>query len=289
MKKLRLSSPSFAALIGAVVAALVVFFAPMYSQEQGIPVLLYHHVLPEAYNRNFIDNSAVISLENFTEQMQYLYDNDFHALSLDELYAILFEGADIPPRSVMIQFDDGYYSNIVYALPVLRDFGFIAQLFLITHLVEDQGDYQPLMDHDDLTWTAAYSLIGTEDVFETASHTHNLHRMDDFVHSTGTLLYVSSREQIIEDTRRSFEFVNDHRAFAYPRGQYNDIVIEALRYAGIRMAFTVQEGYITANTDSMRLNRFVIFRDTNMSRFHNIVHGRRSGIVSRVLSRIGEF
>jgi peptidoglycan/xylan/chitin deacetylase (PgdA/CDA1 family) len=216
--------------------------------------------------------------------MQYLYDNDFHTLSLDELYAILFEGADIPPRSVMIQFDDGYYSNIVYALPVLRDFGFTAQLFLITHLVEDQGDYQAAMDHDGLTWTAAHSLIGIEDVFETASHTHSLHDYD-----TGAMLYNASREQIIEDTLRSFEFVNDHRAFAYPRGQYNDAVIEALQYVGIRMAFTVQEGYVRANSNPMLLNRFVIFRDTNMLRFHNIVYGRRAGIVSRVLSRIGEF
>jgi len=276
MKKLNILMISF-----AIIVAVVVSFATVSKQGYGIPVLLYHHVLPEAYNRNFIDNPAVISMENFTEQMQYLYDNDFHTLSLDELYSILFEGADIPPRSVMIQFDDGYYSNIVYALPVLRDFGFTAQLFLITHLVEAQGDYQPQIDHDDLTWTAARSLIGTEDVFETASHTHNLHREG--------LLYHANRGQIIEDTLRSFEFVNDHRAFAYPRGQYNDAVVEALQYAGIRMAFTVQEGYITANSNPMHLNRFVVFRDTNMSRFHNIVHGRRSGVISRVLSRIGEF
>ena len=87
-------------IIVAATAVLVVNFIPASRQQQGIPVLLYHHVLPEAYNRNFTDNPAVISLENFTEQMQYLYDNDFRTLSLDELYEILFEGADIPPRRI---------------------------------------------------------------------------------------------------------------------------------------------------------------------------------------------
>jgi len=236
-----------------------------------VAVLIYHHVLPDDQNQYFRHNPFVISLENFTEQMQYLYDNDFHTLTLAELEAFLYEGAEIPPRSVMIQFDDGYYSNIVYAYPVLQQFDFTAQLFFETRFIEELGDNQPPMDHDDITWTAAKSILGTEDVFETASHSHDMHRMAEG--SERTLLYVSTFEDIKADTLRSFEFVNHHNAFAYPHGQYNARVIAALEEVGVTMAFTVNEGYINPRSHPMRLERFTIFNDTEMPRFRRIVNG----------------
>jgi len=258
-------------------AGLMVFAAEpspaRVAARQQIPVLLYHHILPEEQNRLFRENDATVSLEAFTAQMQFLYDNNFHTLTLDELEAFLFEGVPVPPNSVMIQFDDGYYSNFVYAYPVLQHFGFTAQLFFITHLIEDQGDIQQPMDHDCLTWTAAKSIVGTEDVFETASHSHNLHRIaPDGEH---TLLYLADYWAVVRDTILSFDFVNHHSAYAYPRGQYNDVVRAGLKRAGITMAFTIQEGYITADSDPMSLERFIIFRETSEERFHDIVMGRR--------------
>lgn len=254
------------------IAALSLFTVYLlWPSPAGLPVLLYHHILPEEQNRVFRDNAAVISLENFTMQMQYLYDNGFQTITLEQLEAFLFEGEPLPPRSVMIHFDDGYYSNFVYAYPVLQSFGFNAVVFFITRFIEEQGEIQQPFDYDDLTWTAAKSIISTEDVFETASHSHNMH---DFAPGTSyTMLYLADRDEIIRDTVRSFEFVNNHRAYAYPLGQYNDLIREALKEAGIRMAFTTRGGYITANSDPMSLERFVIFRDTSMRRFRNIVNG----------------
>jgi len=256
-----------------IIAVLLIVLTACGSRPQRIPVLLYHHILPDEVNRYFRDNEATVSLENFREQMQYLYDNDFHTVTIDELEDFLFNGIPLPPNSVMIHFDDGYYSNIVYAYPILREFGFTAVLFFITHLIEDLGDYQPPIDHDDLTWTAAHSILGTETVFETASHSHNLHRAYDGY----TLLYMADLETVVSDTLRSFDFVNDHRAFSYPRGQYNEVVLEGLSRAGITMAFTTREGFITMESDPMSLERFIIFHDTGMERFGNIVNrgGRR--------------
>ncbi|MCL2421448.1 MAG: polysaccharide deacetylase family protein [Defluviitaleaceae bacterium] len=264
--------------IAIVLSFMMTFFAVRFivmaaEPPQRLPILLYHHILPDDQNRLFQDNDATISLEHFTAQMQFLYDNGFHTVTLDELEAFLFEGVPLPPNSVMIQFDDGYYSNLVYAYPVLQSFGFTAQLFFITHLIEDQGDVQPPMDHDDLTWTAAKSIVGTADVFETASHSHNLHRLSS--DDGRTLLYNANVKDIIHDTLISFKYVNNHRAYAYPRGQYNDVVRDGLERAGITMAFTIREGYVTADADPMALKRYIIFRDTSEARFRNIVMGRQ--------------
>ena len=236
-----------------------------------VPVLLYHHILPDAVNQTQQENSATISTENFEMQMQYLCDKGFHTLTHAELEDFLYKGTPLPPNSVLIHFDDGYYSNFVYAYPILQRFGHRATVFMITHLIEDLGDYQPPIDHDGVTWTAAHTMRDTTDVFEFASHTHDMHRVPPG--ETHTRMYLATKEEIAADTLRSFDFLDNHTAFAYPLGQYNDTIIEGIREAGITMGFTTVDGYVTRDCDPFRLNRFPIWRNMSMERFTNIVNG----------------
>jgi len=144
-----------------------------------------------------------------------------------------------------------------------------AVIFPITRNAEILGEEQPPICHDSLTWAAASTLRAPSRLIETASHTHNMHR-----HAYGTertILVTETFENILQDTLQSFEFVSNHRAFAYPHGQFNDTVIEALREAGITMAFTVNAGYVTGTSDPFRLYRFTIYNDTSLECFKEIV------------------
>lgn len=238
-----------------------------------VPVLLYHHILPDADNQTMQDNAWTISTENFERQMQYLYDNNFHTLTHAELEAFLYHDTPLPPNSVLIHFDDGYYSNFVYAYPILQHFGHRATVFMITEWIEYLGDYQPAMDHAALTWTAAHTMWRTTDVFEFASHSHAMH---DFAPGEDrTIMYRATHAAIVADTRRSFDFLDNHTAFAYPLGQYNDTIIAALQEAGITMAFTVVDGYVTRDSAPFHLNRFTVWRDMSMESFSEIVNGLR--------------
>jgi len=237
-----------------------------------IPVLVYHHILPDSVNENRRDCAWTISRYNFTMQMRYLNENGFYTPSISEFEAFILHGRPLPANSVVIHFDDGYYSNYVYAAPIMRNYGQRAVLFAITRDAERHGETQPPMDHRELTRSAAITLRSNTDVFETASHTHAMHS-----HAEGTrhtILSRASRAEIIADTRRSFDFVGDHTTFAYPHGQYNATVIAALQYVGITTAFTTNTGYVTRQSDPMRLQRFTIHRETSIRRFRDIVNGR---------------
>ena len=237
-----------------------------------IPVVTYHHILPDELNTHFYDNIWTVSAENFAMQMRYLYENGFYTPTLCELEAFIFHGRLLPQNSVMIHFDDGYYSNYVFAYPILQRYGLRAVLFPITAEAEALGEYQPEFNRRILQWSAASTLRTGMDVWETASHTHNLHglALDD----KSTLLVTASREEIVEDILRSFYFLTNHRAFAYPLGQFNNTVIEALREAGITMAFTVRNGYITRRSNPMLLPRFMIYNSTPLEGFMKIVNRR---------------
>ena len=225
---------------------------------QRIPVLAYHHLLPDSMNTNQRHNAMVVGSEDFHQQMAWLYENNYFTLRLSDMEDFLFANANLPERSVAIHFDDGYYSNFVYAYPILRNFGQRAAIFFITNEIEALGEYQPAMNHTGITWTAASTILGTESVFCTASHSHYMHHSNQG--QTRSALYYATHYDIVADTLRSFDFVANHTAYVYPRNHYNQNVIAALQSAGVTHAFSGRVGYVTRHSNVWSLERFPVLR-----------------------------
>src|SRR5690349_8836367 len=68
----------------------------------------------------------------FRRRMQRLNELDCAVLPLGEALAHMYAGT-LPKRAVAITFDDGAYDFYSKALPVLRDLGFPATVYLTTH------------------------------------------------------------------------------------------------------------------------------------------------------------
>jgi len=73
-------------------------------------------------------NSLRVSPKNFEMQIKYLRDNGWHSYTMAE--AIL-QKKNLPPKSVVITFDDGYRDNLTNALPILKKYGFKATIYLV--------------------------------------------------------------------------------------------------------------------------------------------------------------
>jgi peptidoglycan/xylan/chitin deacetylase (PgdA/CDA1 family) len=73
----------------------------------------------------------------FRERLRILASDGYNVLPLDEALRRLWAN-DLPPRSVVITFDDGFYDFFLHAAPVLEEFGFPAALYLTTYYVEHQ-------------------------------------------------------------------------------------------------------------------------------------------------------
>ena len=235
-----------------------------------LPVLVYHHILPREKSYAMPHNPWLVTTDVFEEQMRYLHQNGFYPVTLCDLEHFLFHGRNLPARSVMIHFDDGYYSNFVYAAPIMRRYMMRGQIFLITGEVEALGEEQPPLDYGCLTFAALHTIAANTDVFETASHSHNLH--DGVYGTTDTRLMRAMREYIIADTINSFEFVCNHRAYAFPLSQHNEYVINALQDAGITMAFGGGNLYITRNSNPLALPRFTVYNAETTRRFRNLIN-----------------
>lgn len=73
-----------------------------------------------------------ITPEQFRERLRLLSEARATVLPLGEGLRRLREGS-LPPRSVVITFDDGFADFHQHAFPALRDFGFPCTLYLTTH------------------------------------------------------------------------------------------------------------------------------------------------------------
>lgn len=65
-------------------------------------------------------------------RLRMLRDGDYNVLPLDDAVRRLYAGT-LPPRSVVLTFDDGMYDFRAQALPLLREFKFPATVYLTTY------------------------------------------------------------------------------------------------------------------------------------------------------------
>ncbi|WP_250515926.1 polysaccharide deacetylase family protein [Caballeronia sp. INDeC2] len=226
-------------------------------QARAVPVLMYHHVSTSP-------GMITVTPDNFAAQMDYLASAGYRTIGSAQLAAFL-NGDDVPAKSIVITFDDGYLDNWVHAHPVLKRHGFMALCFLVSSW-PGEGGVRPnasnapsalprLLDHhagehaiengsvDDviLRWSEIEAMreAGT---FEFHSHTHTHVRWDQVTASSD-----EKRKRLQDDLsasraalRARLGEVSDH--LCWPQGYYDDDYREVALDAGFRQFYTCHTG-----------------------------------------------
>jgi len=112
--------------------------------HEPIPVLMYHSVAPEIPGWAF----KYLSLDPavFEDQVAAMARSGYTSIHLADLYAYVGKGRSLPPRSIVLTFDDGYLDNWVYAYPVLKKYGFKATVFVSTDFIDARGEIRPTLE-----------------------------------------------------------------------------------------------------------------------------------------------
>ncbi|OGO31102.1 MAG: hypothetical protein A2Z16_15585 [Chloroflexi bacterium RBG_16_54_18] len=90
------------------------------------PILLYHHIAESNPPSRYF-----ISPEVFEDHMRILHRWGYTAIPLSLLVEALVDGAMLPPRPVVITFDDGYRDVVTHALPIMQRYGFCGVAYVI--------------------------------------------------------------------------------------------------------------------------------------------------------------
>jgi len=100
-------------------------------------ILAYHRVLETAEPQGFSFDPELVSAsaEGFARQMAWIRRH-MHPMRFDQVLACIDAGERLPPRAVVVTFDDGYDDNHRVAFPVLAGLGMPATFFVATGHVE---------------------------------------------------------------------------------------------------------------------------------------------------------
>ena len=236
-------------------------------KAEKIPILLYHHILEEKdiEINGWSNNSSIISVESFKTQMEYLYKNGYYTATLNELEDFLEGNIQLPKKTVIITFDDGYLSNGVFAYPILKNYGFRASIFM--RGIYSEGP-QKSFDPNTSQVIALRELYKYQDVFEYGCHGYDLHEVDEF----GIPLIKSlSKDQVIKDLQKNKNLFNTNY-IAYPFGAYDEYSLLSIEELGYKLGFTVDMGYVDKSLSKYELPRFIVSPYTSMAAFEKIVN-----------------
>lgn len=91
-----------------------------------VPILLYHRI-----DVSLTDSQYYISPEKFEEQMKLLRDWGYTTITTELLVKAITEGANLPPRPLIITFDDGHLNNYTTAFPIMKKYGFTGVIYVV--------------------------------------------------------------------------------------------------------------------------------------------------------------
>lgn len=99
-------------------------------RQRRLLILAYHSI--SIADEHDWSGEYSISAERFESRLIALRDGGYNVLTLDEGVRRLRDGT-LPPRSVVLTFDDGLYDVYARALPLLRKYGFPATVYMTSY------------------------------------------------------------------------------------------------------------------------------------------------------------
>jgi len=211
---------------------------------QGVPILYYHSILQQS------GNELRMPPEQFEAQMNYLQDKGYQSVSLEQLYKAMYKNGTLPEKPFVITFDDGYVDNYTTAFPILAKHGFTATVFMVTSYIDGPA-FMSLPQLKDLV------AKGWEVEGHTIDHPY-LTKIDPAT----VLSELTASKKSLEH-----ELGNPVNFFAYPYGDLNSNVAQAVKESGYLMAVTTERGWADGKTDAWHLHRIYCYASMGMNEF----------------------
>ncbi len=170
------------------------------SKKESIRILMYHQVLPHSIAYK---NDLIVTVENLDEQLIYI-KNNFKTVFFKDL-----ESSKSVKNKIILTFDDGYYNNLQYLMPLLEKHQLKATIFIPTEFIEKNmnGDEKVYMNFDEIK-----SL--NPNLVEIALHSHSHKNFSQMTLSEAEADLLKNIE-ILEQNQ-----INFTKVLAYPYGKF---------------------------------------------------------------------
>ena len=221
-----------------------------------VPILLYHHIGFSLKD----DQVYYVSPETFDQQMNLLYQWGYKTISVELLARAINQGAELPPKPVLLTFDDGSETTYTTALPIMQRYGFTGVSYIVYYTVG-------LTHYMSVEQIRALYGAGWE------IGSHGLSHRD-------LTLYPGKQENEIVQSRRQLEsrLGVPVLSFAYPFGAYDESSLGYVHLAGYIAAMGLGNESVQGTQNLFYLSRQAVRGTDDLSTFTSRLPWRQEQI-----------
>lgn len=246
----------------------------VYAEERDpvcVPILMYHEI------KTYKTGKDVITPYEFERDLQFLKENEYTTITMTDLIGHVYENRGLPPKPIILTFDDGYLNNFIYAFPLLQKYGAKIVLSIIGKNTDDFTripDKNP--DYSHVTWEQLNDMIQSG-LVEAQNHSYNLHsyskkRIGCIKNSWETeSIYRQILTEDIEKLQAEMKEMTGctPNTFTYPYGHMSKEGIPILKQIGFKASLSCTYGVnlITRDPESLYgLKRICRAHGTNLKK-----------------------
>lgn len=224
-----------------------------------VPILMYHMVCESSHRE---ERRYACPPTMFRRQMAYLKRAGYRVISLEDLATSLAEGKPLDGRQVVITFDDGFRDNYTSALPVLKEYGYPATVFVVSGSVAGANQWMVQNGYprrELASWNELREMA--ENGIEIGSHTVSHAALDELDEGQVTRELQESKAEIEHKLMRPVRF------FAYPYGRLSLGTPALVKAAGYEAACSTRSGFNHPDEDTFALRRIEVLGTDTLWKF----------------------
>jgi len=249
--------------------------------------------------------ATAVDERTFAETLAWLQYNGHHPVSLQQIVDARAGGKPLPPKPVLLTFDDGYRSAYTKVFPLLKRYNYPALFALVTSWLEvpegqpvHWGD-KPAPRENFLLWSEAAEMARSG-LVEFASHSDAMHTgilanpQGNMLPAAATHRYdpktgryeddAAYTQRIESDLRRSRELIEKRtgakvRSMVWPYGAYNAAALKASERAGMPITLTLDDGSNTPTVPLARVRRALAEYDNEAPEYARLLRSPVGGEV----------
>lgn len=242
------------------VLLITIYFSLFYNVNGGnnedfikLPIIMYHSILKDPSKSGKYTISPTLLESDFN----YLKSHKFSPIFMQNLIDYVYDGTTLPDNPIIITFDDGYYNNYEYLLPLLEKYNFKAVISIVgsyTDTYSQSGEANP--NYSYLRWCDINSGIQSG-YLEFQNHSYNMHSSngsmkiynEDFNH------YKNRFYNDISKLQNEFKDNTGYTpsTYTYPFGGITNGTTDILKEIGFKASLSCTSGinYISRNPDCL--------------------------------------
>lgn len=186
------------------------------------PRVLMYHMISEHLPKNASKfNRLRVKPKEFEKQLDWLKENGFKSYFLSEI------SSELPEKSVIMTFDDGYKDNLTNALPLLKKYNFKANIFIVTNRFNrdwahdrDTAKSSSELNNEEMLSDDEVKILLDSGLAEIGSHTLDHVNLPSLSDSEKELQMSISKQEIEK------KFGIKCETFAYPFGFFDKSSVE---------------------------------------------------------------